>query len=170
MTTMKALVKKHAREGLWLEDVPLPEVGNNDVLIKVHKTAICAASIKLLDMLSASTALRDRLEANTRYFREGMQAAGFSVPAGDHPIVPVMLGDAVLAQKLLERGIYAVGFFYPVVPKGKAPIRTQISAAHTRDDLDTAIAAFAASYAELRRSGGGGTKAALPGRDPPNQF
>jgi glycine C-acetyltransferase len=116
--------------------------------------AICAASIKVLDMLSASTALRDRLEDNTRYFRKGMQAAGFAIPAGDHPIVPVMLGEAVLAQKmsqkLLDRGVYAVGFFYPVVPKGKARIRTQISAAHTKDDLDKAIAAFAASYAELR--------------------
>jgi len=116
--------------------------------------AICAASIRVLDMLSESTALRDRLEDNTRYFRTGMQAAGFAVPPGDHPIVPVMLGDAVLAQnmsqKLLERGIYAVGFFYPVVPEGRARIRTQISAAHTREDLDKAIAAFAATYAGLK--------------------
>jgi glycine C-acetyltransferase len=115
--------------------------------------AICAATIKVLEMLSASTALRDRLEDNTRYFREGMQAAGFEVNPGNHPIVPVMLGDAMLAQemsrKLLERGVYAIGFFFPVVPKGKARIRTQISAAHTKDDLDTAIAAFAATYAEL---------------------
>ena len=115
--------------------------------------AICAASIKVLDMLSASTVLRDRLEANTHYFRKGMQSAGFAVAPGDHPIVPVMLGDAVLAQKmsqkLLERGIYAIGFFFPVVPKGEARIRTQISAAHTKDDLDKAIAAFAATYAEL---------------------
>ena len=115
--------------------------------------AICAATIKVLEMLSASTALRDRLEDNTRYFREGMQAAGFKVNPGNHPIVPVMLGDAMLAQemsgKLLERGVYAIGFFFPVVPKGKARIRTQISAAHTKDDLDTAIAAFAATYAEL---------------------
>ena len=115
--------------------------------------AICAASIKVLDMLSASTVLRDRLEANTHYFRKGMQSAGFAVAPGDHPIVPVMLGDAVLAQKmsqkLLERGIYAIGFFFPVVRKGKARIRTQISAAHTKDDLDKAIAAFAATYAEL---------------------
>jgi glycine C-acetyltransferase len=115
--------------------------------------AICAASIKVLDMLSASTVLRDRLEANTHYFRKGMQSAGFAVAPGDHPIVPVMLGDAVLAQKmsqkLLERGIYAIGFFFPVVPKGKARIRTQISAAHTKEDLDKAIAAFAATYAEL---------------------
>jgi len=116
--------------------------------------AICAASIKVLDMLSASTSLRDHLEENTHYFRKGMQAAGFDVAPGDHPIVPVMLGDAVLAQKmsqkLLERGIYAIGFFFPVVPQGKARIRTQISAAHTRDDLDKAIDAFAATYSELR--------------------
>jgi len=115
--------------------------------------AICAASIKVLDMLSASTAFRDRLEENTQYFRKGMQAAGFAIPQSDHPIVPVMLGDAALAQKmsqkLLERGIYAIGFFFPVVPKGKARIRVQISAAHTREDLDKAIAAFAATYAEL---------------------
>jgi glycine C-acetyltransferase len=115
--------------------------------------AICAASIKVLEMLSESTTLRDRLEENTRYFRKGMQDAGFNIPPGDHPIVPVMLGDAVLAQKmsqkLLERGIYAIGFFYPVVPKGKARIRTQISAAHTKEDLDKAIAAFAAVHVEL---------------------
>lgn len=115
--------------------------------------AICAATIKVLDMLSDSTLLRDRLEENTHYFRNGMQAAGFSIPPGDHPIIPVMLGDAMLAQKmsqkLLEHGIYAIGFFFPVVPKGKARIRVQISAAHTRQDLDKAIAAFAATYAEL---------------------
>ncbi len=82
-----------------------------------------------------------------------MKDAGFDIPEGEHPIVPVMLGDARLAQemsrRLLERGIYAIGFFYPVVPKGKARIRTQISAAHTRDDLDKAIAAFADTYREL---------------------
>lgn len=115
--------------------------------------SICAASIKVLDMLSASTAFRDRLEENTRYFRKGMQAAGFVIPLTDHPIVPVMLGDAALAQemskKLLERGIYAIGFFFPVVPEGKARIRVQISAAHTREDLDKAIKAFAETYAEL---------------------
>ena len=115
--------------------------------------AICAAALKVLDMLSQSTELRDRLEENTRYFRQGMRAAGFDIPQGIHPIVPVMLGDAVVAQrmsqKLLERGIYAIGFFYPVVPQGKARIRTQISAAHTKDDLDKAIAAFAATYKEV---------------------
>lgn len=115
--------------------------------------AICAASLKVLDMLQASTELRDRLHDNTQYFREQMQAAGFAVPAGDHPIVPVMLGEAQLAQKmskrLLELGIYAVGFFFPVVPKGKARIRVQISAAHTKADLDKAVAAFSQSQAEL---------------------
>jgi len=115
--------------------------------------AICAATIKVLDMLSNSTTLRDHLQDNTHYFRKGMQDAGFEVEEGDHPIVPVMLGDAKLAQtmsqKLLERGVYAIGFFFPVVPKGKARIRTQISAAHTKKDLDTAIAAFAETYKEL---------------------
>ena len=115
--------------------------------------AICAASLKVLDMLESSTALRDRLHDNTRYFREQMQANGFAVPEGEHPIVPVMLGDAVVAQKmserLLELGIYAIGFFYPVVPQGKARIRVQISAGHTRDDLDKAVAAFATAQSEL---------------------
>ena len=115
--------------------------------------SICAASLKVLDMLSSSTKLRDRLEENTHYFRKGMQDAGFDVDDGDHPIVPVMLGDAKLAQKmsreLLEHGIYAIGFFFPVVPKGKARIRTQISAAHTKQDLDKAIAAFASTYKKL---------------------
>ena len=116
--------------------------------------AICAATLKVLEMLSGSTELRDRLQQNTHYFRKGMRAAGFAVDEGDHPIVPVMLGDASLAQemsqRLLQRGVYAIGFFFPVVPKGKARIRTQISAAHTREDLDTAITAFAEIYAELK--------------------
>ena len=115
--------------------------------------AICAASLKVLDMLEASTALRDTLHSNTQYFREQMQAHGFAVPAGDHPIVPVMLGDAVVAQRmserLLELGIYAVGFFYPVVPQGKARIRVQISAGHTNDDLDRAVAAFNQAQQEI---------------------
>ena len=116
--------------------------------------SICAASLKVLEMLTASTELRDRLADNTHYFREGMKKAGFNIADGEHPIIPVMLGDAVLAQKmsqkLLERGVYAIGFFFPVVARGKARIRTQISAAHTIKDLDTAIAAFASTYAELR--------------------
>ena len=115
--------------------------------------SICAASLKVLEMLSDSTELRDRLESNTHYFRKGMQEAGFDVDDGDHPIVPVMLGDANLAQtmsaKLLELGIFAIGFFFPVVPQGKARIRTQISAAHSKDDLDSAIAAFSKVYKEL---------------------
>jgi glycine C-acetyltransferase len=116
--------------------------------------SICAASLKVLDMLEASTALRDRLEENTYYFRAQMQTNGFSVPEGNHPIVPVMLGDAAKAQKmsarLLELGIFATGFFYPVVPRGRARIRVQISAAHTRMDLDKAIDAFLISRSELR--------------------
>lgn len=107
---------------------------------------ICSASLKVFEMLNQSTALRDKLEQNTHYFRKGMQENGFDVQNGDHPIVPIMLGDAVLAQKmsqeLLKNGVYAIGFFYPVVPKGKARIRTQLSAAHSFDDLDKAIKAF----------------------------
>ena len=115
--------------------------------------SICAASLKVLDMLEASTALRDKLHDNTAYFRAKMQAAGFSIPEGSHPIVPVMLGDAVLAQtmsaRLLELGIFAIGFFYPVVPQGKARIRVQISAGHTLDDLDRAVSAFTQAHGEL---------------------
>ena len=115
--------------------------------------AICAASLKVLDMLEASTVLRDTLHENTRYFREQMQANGFAIPEGDHPIVPVMLGDAVVAQKMSERllahGIYAIGFFYPVVPQGKARIRVQISAGHTKEDLDKAVTAFATAHGEI---------------------
>jgi glycine C-acetyltransferase len=115
--------------------------------------SICAASLKVLEMLSNSTELRDRLEKNTHYFRQGMQEAGFNVDDGVHPIVPVMLGDAKLAQKmsvkLLEKGIYAIGFFFPVVPKGKARIRVQISAGHTKSDLDKAIEAFSFTYKDL---------------------
>ena len=114
---------------------------------------ICTASLKVFEMLEKSTALRDTLEKNVHYFRSGMQKAGFDVKDGDHPIVPIMLGDANLAQsmskKLLEKGIFAIGFFYPVVPQGKARIRTQISAAHTFDDLDKAIDAFTATKNQL---------------------
>ena len=107
---------------------------------------ICAASLKVFEMLNQSTELRDKLEKNTHYFRKGMQEQGFDVDNGDHPIVPIMLGDAVLAQKmsqeLLKLGVYAIGFFYPVVPQGKARIRTQLSAAHSFEDLDIALTAF----------------------------
>jgi len=116
--------------------------------------SICAGTLKAIEILQSSTNLRDTLEENTHYFRKGMQKADFDVDDGDHPIVPVMLGDANLAQtmsqKLLEHGIYAIGFFYPVVPKGKARIRTQISAAHTKEDLDKAIKAFATIRDELQ--------------------
>ncbi len=108
--------------------------------------AIVGASNKVFDILSATTELRDRLESNTRYFKEKIIAAGFDIKPGDSPIVPIMLYDAALSQKfadeLLKEGVYAIGFFYPVVAKGQARIRTQISAAHTIEDLDKAIAAF----------------------------
>jgi glycine C-acetyltransferase len=105
--------------------------------------AIVATSLKVLDMLLDSTELRDKLVDNTSYFRQRIAGLGLDVVAGEHPIVPIMLGDAALAQKmaerLLEKGVYVIGFSYPVVPKGAARIRTQISAAHSRDDLDFAI-------------------------------
>jgi glycine C-acetyltransferase len=108
--------------------------------------AIVGASIKALDLLTESTDLRDKLEENTKYFRSAMTAAGFDILPGEHPIVPVMLYDAPLAQefaaKLLEEGIYVIGFFYPVVPKGQARIRVQVSAAHERHHLERAVAAF----------------------------
>src|SRR5215203_3080244 len=108
--------------------------------------SIAGASIAVLDMLSETTELRDKLENNTRYFRDKMTAAGFDIKKGEHPIVPIMLYDSVLAARfadaLLQEGIYVIGFFFPVVPKGQARIRVQISAAHDRQDLDIAIAAF----------------------------
>lgn len=108
--------------------------------------AIVGASIKVFDLLSSTTALRDKLEANTAYFKERILAAGFDIKPGDSPIVPIMLYDAALSQefanRLLNEGVYAIGFFYPVVAKGQARIRTQISAAHSIADLDKAIAAF----------------------------
>jgi glycine C-acetyltransferase len=115
--------------------------------------AIAGASLKVLELLSHSTELRDRLEANTRFFREGMGKLGFNILPGAHPICPVMLGDAALAGKfadaMLRRGVYVIGFSYPVVPQGRARIRTQISAAHSRADLETAINAFAEVKKEL---------------------
>jgi glycine C-acetyltransferase len=115
--------------------------------------AVVGASIAVLDLLSQTTALRDKLAANTRYFREKMTAAGFDIKPGDHPIVPVMLYDAVLSQKmadqLLDEGIYVIGFFYPVVPKGQARIRVQLSAAHEREHLDKAVDAFTRIGREL---------------------
>ncbi|OGX83430.1 glycine C-acetyltransferase [Hymenobacter lapidarius] len=115
--------------------------------------AIVGASLRVLQLLTESTALRDQLEENTTYFREKMTAAGFDIRPGQHPIVPVMLYDAKLAQefaaKMLDKGIYVVGFYYPVVPQGQARIRVQLSAGHTRAHLDKAIAAFIAVGKEL---------------------
>lgn len=115
--------------------------------------AIAETSLKIIEMLSDSTEFRDKLEENTKYFREGMRKVGFHIPDGEHPIVPIMLGDAVIAQKMadrmLEKGVYVIGFYYPVVPKGKARIRTQISAVHSKDDLDLAINAFYEAKKEL---------------------
>lgn len=115
--------------------------------------AIAGATLKVLELLTASTELRDKLEANTKFFRDGMAKLGFNVLPGTHPIVPVMLGDAALASRfadaMLTKGIYVIGFSYPVVPQGKARIRTQISAAHSREDLQTALDAFKAVKQEL---------------------
>src|SRR5665213_1778162 len=114
---------------------------------------IVGASIAVFDLLNETTDLRDKLEGNTKYFREKMTEAGFDIKPGEHPIVPIMLYDAVLSQKfaarLLDEGIYAIGFFFPVVPKGQARIRVQISAAHEQKDLDKAIEAFTKVGKEL---------------------
>jgi glycine C-acetyltransferase len=114
---------------------------------------IAAGSIKALDLLLQSTELRDRLEQNTRRFRDGMSRSGFQILPGEHPIVPIMLGDAALATRMadamLAKGVYVIGFSYPVVPQGKARIRTQISAAHSQEDLEFAMRAFAQVKQEL---------------------
>jgi len=115
--------------------------------------SIVAGSIKAIDLLNESTELRDRLEVNTRFFREQMSGSGFEILPGEHPITPIMLGDAVLAAKvadaMLEKGVYVISFSYPVVPRGRARIRTQVSAAHTREDLIFAIEKFSEVKAEL---------------------
>ena len=115
--------------------------------------SIAGASLKVLDMLGASTALRDRLAENTRFFREAMTREGFDLLPGEHPIVPVMLGDAALATRfadaMLAQGVYVVGFSFPVVPQGRARIRTQISAAHSREDMEFAVGAFAKVKTDL---------------------
>ncbi len=114
---------------------------------------IVAASIKVLDLLSETSELRERLFSNTRLFRQRMSSHGFNIVPGEHPIVPVMLGDAALASRmadmLLKRGVYVIGFSYPVVPQGKARIRVQVSAAHTPEELEFAVEQFAATKAEL---------------------
>jgi glycine C-acetyltransferase len=114
---------------------------------------IVAASLKVLELLASATELRERLAENTRLFRQRMAEEGFDILPGDHPIVPVMIGDAALAgrmaARMLEKGVYVVGFSYPVVPQGKARIRCQVSAAHSRDELERAVRAFVETRAEL---------------------
>jgi glycine C-acetyltransferase len=115
--------------------------------------AVAGASLKVLDLLESSDDLRARLRENTAWFRQRMTSLGFDILPGDHPIVPVMIGDAAratrMADLLLDKGIYVIGFSYPVVPVGKARIRTQVSAAHTREDLQAAVTAFAAARDEM---------------------
>ena len=115
---------------------------------------IVAGSIKAIELLSEGTSLRDKLEANTRFFRQEMAKLGFNILPGEHPIVPIMLGDAALATRvadaMLAKGVYVIGFSYPVVPQGRARIRTQISAAHSREDLEFAIGKFAEVKREVR--------------------
>jgi len=115
---------------------------------------VVAASLKAIELLSASTELRDKLEANTRYFRAALTERGLTIKPGTHPIVPIMIGDAAKSQKfaarMLEKGVYVIGFFYPVVPRGAARVRTQVSAAHSREDLEFAVNAFAETNEELK--------------------
>jgi glycine C-acetyltransferase len=115
---------------------------------------IVAAVLKALELLTKSTELRDKLEANTKYFREAVTKAGLTIKSGVHPIVPIMIGDASKSQKLaarmLEKGVYVIGFFYPVVPHGTARVRVQVSAAHSREDLEFAVKAFAETNEELK--------------------
>ncbi|MFZ1614604.1 MAG: glycine C-acetyltransferase [Holophaga sp.] len=132
----------------WLRQKARPYLFSNSVA-----PSIVAATLKTLEILETSGDLIKRVHENGRYFREKMEALGFKLQPGEHPIVPVMLYDAPLAQqfaaKLLDEGVYVIGFFFPVVPKGKARIRTQMSAAHTKEDLDLAVAAFAKVGREL---------------------
>ena len=115
---------------------------------------VVAASLKALELLSASTELRDKLEENTKYFRAALTERGLTIKAGTHPIVPIMIGDAAKSQKfaarMLDKGVYVIGFFYPVVPHGTARVRTQVSAAHSRQDLELAVKAFAETNQELK--------------------
>ncbi|HEV2045149.1 MAG TPA: glycine C-acetyltransferase [Chthoniobacterales bacterium] len=117
---------------------------------------VVAASLKALDILSSSTELRDKLEENTKYFRAALTERGLTIKPGTHPIVPIMIGDAAKSQKfaarMLEKGVYVIGFFYPVVPHGAARVRTQVSAAHSREDLEFAVNAFAETNEELKKN------------------
>ena len=133
----------------WLRQRSRPYLFSNSI-----PPFIAAATLRVLDMLEADTPLRARLWENAAHFRKGMAAAGFNLVPGEHPIIPVMLGDAKVAsefaQRLLDEGVYVIGFSYPVVPQGKARIRTQMSAAHTREQLDRAVAAFSKIGKDLR--------------------
>jgi glycine C-acetyltransferase len=137
------LLRQRSRPYLFSNSVPPPVLGG---------------AAKALEMLTQSTELRDRLEANTSFFRAALSEAGFQIVPGVHPIIPIMLGDAALAvrfaERMLAQGVYVIGFSYPVVPQGKARIRVQISAAHTREDLEFAISAFRVVGAELGAGGG----------------
>jgi glycine C-acetyltransferase len=132
----------------WLRQRSRPYLFSNTLAPVIAATSIC-----VLDLLEKSSDLRDRLQGNSRYFREQMAALGFDLLPGEHPIIPVMLGDAKLAgrmaDRLLQEGIYVIGFSFPVVPRGKARIRTQMSAAHSREHIDRAVAAFAKVGREL---------------------
>jgi glycine C-acetyltransferase len=132
----------------WLRQRSRPYLFSNSI-----PPPVAAATLRVLDLVEADTTLRDRLFENARFFRERMTGLGFTLPPGSHPIIPVMLGDAQLAvrmaARLLDEGVYVIGFSFPVVPKGQARIRTQMSAAHTRAQLDKAVAAFARVGKEL---------------------
>ncbi|HEY8509745.1 MAG TPA: aminotransferase class I/II-fold pyridoxal phosphate-dependent enzyme, partial [Steroidobacteraceae bacterium] len=132
----------------WLRQRSRPYLFSNSI-----PPVVAAVSLRVLDLIDHSPELRQQLFDNTQYFRAGLEAAGFDLKPGEHPIIPVMLGDAALAtrmaDRLLELGVYVIGFSYPVVPKGQARIRTQMSAALTREQLDRAIAAFATVGREL---------------------
>src|SRR2546429_4219786 len=115
---------------------------------------IVAAVLKALELVTKSTELRDKLETNTKYFRDAVTKAGLTIKPGVHPIVPIMIGDAAKSQKfaarMLEKGVYVIGFFYPVVPHGTARVRVQVSAAHSREDLEFSVNAFAQTNEELK--------------------
>ena len=132
----------------WLRQRSRPYLFSNTLM-----PAIAGASLKVFELVENGDALRERLDANARRFRDSMTKAGFKLAGAGHPIIPVMLGDAALAQqmaaKMLERGIYVIGFSFPVVPKGQARIRTQMSAAHSAADIDRAVEAFVAVGREL---------------------
>jgi glycine C-acetyltransferase len=133
----------------WLRQRSRPYLFSNTLM-----PAIAGASLKVFDMIDKGDALRQRLYENATRFRSGMTKLGVKLAGADHPIIPVMLGDAALAQemaqKMLERGIYVIGFSFPVVPKGQARIRTQMSAAHSPEDIDRAIEAFGEVGRELK--------------------